>query len=140
MQINFHSPDALLTDELKEYFEEKLTKPIERFKMDPETVRFDVDAGLHHESVGLRIRLSVPGLTISVSSLHTDPFAALDVALDKLSRKLRDNEEKRRDLLRRRGVSPSAALANLAPEDDLFTEDEEEVLREMGALDAVLNF
>lgn len=64
MQINFHSPDALLTDELKEYFEEKLTKPIERFKMDPETVRFDVDAGLHHESVGLRIRLSVPGLTI----------------------------------------------------------------------------
>lgn len=77
--------------------------------------------------------------TISVSSLHTDPFAALDVALDKLSRKLRDNEEKRRDLLRRRGVTPSAALASMAPEDDLFTEDEEEVLREMGALDAVLN-
>lgn len=137
MQINYHSPDALLTDELKDYCKDKLSKPIERYKMDPSTVRYDVDAALHHESVGLRLRMSVPGLTISVSSLHTDPFAALDLAMDKLNRKLRDNEDKRRDLLRRRSVDLPVLSAPV--DDDLFTEDEEEVLREMGALDAVLN-
>ena len=28
MQINFHSPDDVFTDELREYGEEKLTRPL----------------------------------------------------------------------------------------------------------------
>ena len=54
--------------------------------------------------------------------------------MDKLSRKLRDIDERRRAIKRRPG------RVDLADEgDDIMTEDEEEVLREMGALDDVLN-
>lgn len=138
MQINFHSPDSLFTDALKEYCEEKLTKPVERYKLDGELVRMDVDATLHREATGFRVRFRSPGITILVSTLHPDPYAACDRAVDKLSRKLRKHEERRRDI-RRRSES-EAGLAPLGGEDsDIFTADEEEVLREMGAWDAVLN-
>jgi ribosome-associated translation inhibitor RaiA len=71
---------------------------------------------------------------ITVSTLHADAYGAVDLAVDKLKRKLADTEERRRAMARRR---PLPSLADEA--EDIFTEDEEEVLREMGALDAVLN-
>lgn len=138
MQINFHSPDALFTDEIKERCEEKLARPVERYKLDEDTVTMDVDATLHRESVGFRVRFRAPGLTVHVSSLHIDILTACDLAADKLGRKLSGLLEKRRDIARRRNAGADHGLALLG-EEDFFTEDEEEVLREMGALDAVLN-
>ena len=134
MQINFHSPDEVFTDELREYGEEKLTRPLMRHKIPTENLRLDVDASNVRERVALRVRLTFPGTTITVSTLSGDAFSAVDMAEDKLARKLRDTEERRREQDRRR--------LELAPLDDeatdIFTADEEEVLRQMGALDAVL--
>ncbi|MEY3213883.1 MAG: Sigma 54 modulation protein / ribosomal protein [Pseudomonadota bacterium] len=134
MQINFHSPDEVFTDELREYGEEKLTRPLTRHKIPTESLRLDVDASNVRERVALRVRLTFPGTTITVSTLSGDAFSAVDMAEDKLARKLRDTEERRREQDRRR--------MELAPLDDeatdIFTADEEEVLRQMGALDAVL--
>ena len=134
MQINFHSPDDVFTDELREYGEEKLTRPLMRHKIPTENARLDVDASNVRERVALRVRLTFPGTTITVSTLSGDAFSAVDMAEDKLARKLRDTEERRREQDRRR--------LELAPLDDeatdIFTADEEEVLRQMGALDAVL--
>ena len=134
MQINFHSPDDVFTDELREYGEEKLTRPLMRHKIPTENLRLDVDASNVRERVALRVRLTFPGTTITVSTLSGDAFSAVDMAEDKLARKLRDTEERRREQDRRR--------LELAPLDDeatdIFTADEEEVLRQMGALDAVL--
>ena len=134
MQINFHSPDDVFTDELREYGEEKLTRPLMRHKIPTESLRLDVDASNVRERVALRVRLTFPGTTITVSTLSGDAFSAVDMAEDKLARKLRDTEERRREQDRRR--------LELAPLDDeatdIFTADEEEVLRQMGALDAVL--
>ena len=80
------------------------------------------------------VHRTFPGTTITVSTLSGDAFSAVDMAEDKLARKLRDTEERRREQDRRR--------LELAPLDDeatdIFTADEEEVLRQMGALDAVL--
>lgn len=138
MQIVYHSPEDLFTDALKEYADEKLGKPLVRHKLDGPTSRVDVDASSYREAVALRVRMSTPGLTVTLSALHGDAYAAVDIVADKLSRKLRDVEERRRDLQRRRADLP--ALASLDDEaTDIFTADEEEVLREMGALDAVLN-
>ncbi|MCK6519000.1 ribosome-associated translation inhibitor RaiA [Myxococcota bacterium] len=134
MQINFHSPDDVFTDELREYGEEKLTRPLMRHKIPTENARLDVDASNVRERVALRVRMTFPGTTITVSTLSGDAFSAVDMAEDKLARKLRDTEERRREQDRRR--------MELAPLDDeatdIFTADEEEVLRQMGALDAVL--
>ncbi|MCK6520725.1 ribosome-associated translation inhibitor RaiA [Myxococcota bacterium] len=134
MQINFHSPDEVFTDELREYGEEKLTRPLLRHKIPMENARLDVDASNVRERVALRVRMTFPGTTITVSTLSGDAFSAVDMAEDKLARKLRDTEERRREQERRR--------MELAPLDDeatdIFTADEEEVLRQMGALDAVL--
>jgi ribosomal subunit interface protein len=134
MQINFHSPDEVFTDELREYGEEKLTRPLLRHKIPTENARLDVDASNVRERVALRVRMTFPGTTITVSTLSGDAFSAVDMAEDKLARKLRDTEERRREQERRR--------MELAPLDDeatdIFTADEEEVLRQMGALDAVL--
>ncbi|MBK7757965.1 MAG: ribosome-associated translation inhibitor RaiA [Deltaproteobacteria bacterium] len=134
MQINFHSPDDVFTDELREYGEEKLTRPLMRHKIPTENARLDVDASNVRERVALRVRMTFPGTTITVSTLSGDAFSAVDMAEDKLARKLRDTEERRREQDRRR--------LELAPLDDeatdIFTADEEEVLRQMGALDAVL--
>lgn len=137
MQINFHSPDSLFTDEIKERCEEKLSRPVERYKLDEDAIVMDVDAALHRESVGLRVRFRSPGMTVHVSSLHIDLLDACDMAVAKLSRKISGLLEKRRDVARRRANTGGAGLA-LVGEEDFFTEDEEEVLREMGALDAVL--
>ena len=134
MQINFHSPDDVFTDELREYGEEKLTRPLMRHKIPTESARLDVDASNVRERVALRVRMTFPGTTITVYTLSGDAFSAVDMAEDKLARKLRDTEERRREQERRR--------MELAPLDDeatdIFTADEEEVLRQMGALDAVL--
>ena len=125
----------MFNDKLKEVCEEKLTRPLERHKVDLGTARFDLDASIYRESVGLRVRLNMPGVVITVSTLHPDAQAALDLAVDKLSRKLRDIDDRRRAMRRRQGAMPELADEG----EDIFTEDEEEVLREMGALDAVLN-
>lgn len=139
MQIVHHSPEDLFTDALKEYADEKLARPFVRHHLETDSARLDVDASSYREAIALRVRLAMPGLTITVSALHPDAYGAVDVVADKLARKLRDVEERRRDQQRRRAVE----LPMMAPLDDeatdIFTADEEEVLREMGALDAVLN-
>ncbi len=135
MRFSYRSPQRLFTHALKEYCEEKLGKPVARLKLDgSEGTYFDVEAHQVGEQVGVRVLFHQPGAHVTVSTLHRDPYAAVDLATDKLGRKLRDIEERRRTLNRRSG------RASLVEEqDDIFTEDEEEVLRQMGALDDVLN-
>ena len=135
MRFSYRSPQQLFTPALKEYCQEKLAKPVTRLKMDgKDGTRFDIEAHEVGENLGVRVLFAQPGLQVTVSTLHKDPYAAVDLAADKLGRKLRDIEERRRAKKRR----PSRA--SLTDEDtDIFTEDEEEVLRKMGALDDVLN-
>lgn len=135
MRFSFRSPQQLFTSALKEYCEDKLAKPVERLKLDSiDETRFDIEAHEVGENTGLRVLFAQPGLQITVSTLHKDPYASVDLAVDKLSRKLRDTEERRRAIKRR---PPRAALH--AEEDDIMTEDEEEVLRKMGAFDEIIN-
>ena len=135
MRFSYRSPQHLFTQALKEYCEEKLAKPVARLKLDnSDGTRFDVEAHQVGEQCGLRVLFVQPGAQITVSTLSKDPYAAVDLAVDKLSRKLRDIDERRRAITRRTG------RADLTSEEhDIMTEDEEEVLRKMGALDEVLD-
>lgn len=134
MQFTYRSASDLFTKALKEYAEDKLGRPVERHQLDPDGVRFDCEAAKHRDRVGLRVLMSSPGVKITVSTLHEDAYAAVDLAVDKLERKLRDTEDRRRSMKRRK--------SRAVPDDErdvLMTQDEEEVLRAMGALEDVLD-
>lgn len=136
MQIDFHSPDNLFTDKLKARCVEKFSRPLGRYKLDGEGTRVDVVAVEQHDSIGFRVRFRHPGMRIHVSSLDDQLLTACDAAVAKLDRKLKNL------LSKKAAIDKRAATSFASPEplgdSDLFTEDEEEVLRQMGALDTVL--
>ena len=134
MRFTFRSPEDLFTPALQKYCQDKLGRPVERHKIDGETARFDIEAAKHGDSTGVRVLFNHPGVQITVSALHQDAYGAVDLAVDKLKRKLKETDERKR--ARRRRTDLPDLSAELS---DIFTADEEEVLREMGALDAVLN-
>lgn len=136
MQIDFHSPDNLFTDKLKARCEEKFSRPLGRYKLAGEGTRVDVVAVEQHDSIGFRVRFRHPGMRIHVSSLDDDLLTACDAAIGKLDRKLRNLLAKKTEIDRRKAASFS--VPEPLGDTDLFTEDEEQVLRDMGALDTVL--
>ena len=136
MQFVIHSPGETLTEALREYCELKLSKPIERHQVDGDAVSMDVDAVPQGDGGELKVRLRLPHFPpFMVHGAHDDAYAAIDLVADKLERQVRDAEEKRRSSRRRRALDGGGADVGA---EDIFTEDEEETLREMGALDAVL--
>ncbi|MCP4806636.1 MAG: ribosome-associated translation inhibitor RaiA [Proteobacteria bacterium] len=133
MRFTYRSSSDLFTKALKEYAEEKLGRPAERHRIETHDLRFDCESEKHRDRIALRVLMSYPGVKITVSTLHQDAYAAVDLAVDKIERKLRETDEKRRALARR-----PARPGNMDHEEnDLMTQDEEEVLREMGALEEV---
>jgi len=135
MRITIHSHQKLFTPHLSRYCEDKLTKPVERHHVDSEATRLDVDGENAGDKVEIRVRLGLPHHNpITVHVQHEDAYAAVDLASDKLERQLRDMTDKR-DSAKKKGLSmPTSELGD----EDFFTEDEEQTLREMGALDAVI--
>jgi ribosomal subunit interface protein len=138
MQFTTHSPEQLFTDALREYCQEKLQKPILRHKLDSEATSVNVDVCQHGEFVELKVRVSLPGMApFTVSAEHDDAYASIDLTADKLERRVRDIEAKRRARRRRTAADNLQALSGETA--DVFTEGEEDALRQMGALDAVLD-
>lgn len=138
MRFAIHSPGETLTEALREYCELKLTKPVARHQVDGDAVTLDVDAAPQGDGVELKVRLKLPHFpTFTVHGTHDDAYACIDLVADKLERKVRDAEDKKRSARRRRALDAGGAVADQG--EDIFTEDEEETLKEMGALDAVLD-
>jgi len=134
MQFTTHSPEALLTKALREYCEEKLQRPIYRHKLEHDAGTISAEFEQSGEQVSLKVRVSIPGTDpFTAGTSHGDAYAAVDLAADKLERRVRDIAEKRLTMRRTgRSVTSPAKL------DDLLSPEEEQVLRDMGALDAVL--
>ena len=60
MRLTMHSRDGLFKKNLKGYCQEKLTRPIERHRLDDEATRLDIDGQTVGEEVEIRIRLALP--------------------------------------------------------------------------------
>jgi putative sigma-54 modulation protein len=136
LQIKIHAQNKLFTNALREYCEEKLSRPIRRHQLDGDTTHVDLDGQPVGEEIQLRVRVSNPNTpTLNASAHHEDAYAAVDLLVDKVERQLKDYEERKRTLNRKK--SGPETLPGLGT-DDFFTEDEEDTLREIGALDAVI--
>ena len=136
MKFSTHSSDQLFNKKLNEYASQKLQKPVIRHNLDSESVTMRVDAEEVGTLVELRLTLHVPGSeAIQLTSSQSELAAAIDSAADKLQRCLRDISGKKKGVRRR---SDDADYTEDLGEDDYLTDGEEDVLREMGALDKVL--
>ncbi len=136
MRFVIHDQDGLFTDALKEYCEEKITRPILKHHLDDPSTSIDVDAVQAGDDVEIRVKAVVPHHPLfRVEASDPDAYAAIDLAADRLARVVRDAEERRRARRRRATAETGAPLAEF---EDEMTAEEDEALREMGALDAVL--
>lgn len=135
MRLAIHAPDDLLNPELQAHTRAKLLRTLQRFAVE-EDAHTVIDVVPDGDGVQVRVRavLVAHANPLVVNATAEDAGLAMDAALDRLSRQLRDMEARRRASRRKAALSEAAEVDT----EDFFTEGEEDVLREMGALDAVL--
>ena len=136
MKFTAHSSDGFFGSRMKRYAEEKLQRPILRHHFDAEDVEIRADAKGVGTGVELRVSVYIPGEDAVHFSVNEEEInASIDVAADKLERALRTMKDKKRN---RRVSTDKADYTEEFGEDDYLTDGEEDVLKEMGALDDIL--
>ena len=136
MKFTAHSSDGFFGVRMKRYAEEKLQRPILRHHLDAEDVMIKTEAKEVGTGVELRVSVYIPGEEAIHFSVNEEEInAAIDVSADKLERALRTMKDKRKN---RRSQSENGDYTEEFGEDDYLTDGEEDVLREMGALDDIL--
>ena len=138
MKFVGHSSSNIFGNRLKRYAEEKLQRPILRHQLDGSDVSVRAEAEENGNEVDFKVSVFIPGKeAIVVTATEEHLNAAIDIAADKLERSLR--------ALKSKGASRDSGREQLADytedfgEDDYLTDGEEEVLRQMDALDDILD-
>jgi len=136
MKFTGHSSSGLFGNRMKRYAEEKLQRPLIRHKMDGEDVQIKSEAEEEGNQVEMKVSVFIPGEDAIVFSVSEERInAAIDLAADKLERAIRNLKSKKKN------HNSKADLEDYTEEfgeDDYLTDGEEDVLREMGALDDIL--
>jgi len=136
MRFTTHSPNDLFSKKMHAYAESKLIKPILRHKIDDSSVTIRCDAEKDNSEVNLRVSVLISGEdSHTISTSQEELNAAIDIAADKMERLLRDLSDRKRSQRRQNDVPDYTEELG---EDDYLTDGEEDVLRELGALDVVL--
>ena len=138
MKFLANSPNPVFTRRLQSYAQEKLQKPLVRHKFDSENVSIRADAEKTGNNVQLKVVVMIPGEAKQLISCTDEELnAAIDSASDKLERLLSDLSDKKKSMRRTSLDAPdhSAPL----DDEDYLTDGEEEALREIGALDDILD-
>ena len=136
MKFTAHSSDRSFGARMKRYAEEKFQRPILRHQLDGEDVEIKAEAKEGGSGIELRVSVYIPGNDTIYFTVNEDEInAAIDVGADKLERALRSSKAKKRS---RRNVGTEEDYTEEFGDDDYLTDGEEDVLREMGALDKIL--
>ena len=137
MRFTAHSPNDLFSTHLQEYANQKLSRPIRKLQMDSESVSIQATAEQNGVNVDLRVSIHIPGEEmLQLSCSEGELNAAIDAAADKLQRQLGDISA--RKSAGRRLTGETTDTSEAIDDDDYLTDGEEDVLREMGALDDIL--
>ncbi len=136
MKFTAHSPQNLFSTHLQDYANEKLSRPIRKHQLDNDSVSIQASAEQAGENVELKVSVFIPGEDLfQLSCAEAELNAAIDIAADKLQRQLGDLSARKASARR------AADIVNMPEEleeTDFLTDGEEDVLRELGALDSVL--
>ncbi|MDO8144169.1 MULTISPECIES: ribosome hibernation-promoting factor, HPF/YfiA family [Isoptericola] len=117
-----------VTDKFREHVQDKLTKVTQ---LSPNTRRVDVE--VTHENnprlsdVSERVELTVrsKGPIIRAEAAADDRFAALDLAMEKLSERLRRSRDRHKKDHRRRGAEDARPFADPSTVDEVLAERSE---------------
>ena len=138
MKFLANSTNEKYTRRLNTYGKEKLEKPLVRHKFDSDNVTIRTDLEDVGSSIQLKVVVMIPGESKQlITASDHDINAVIDLSSDKLERLLSDLSDRKRAA--RRSAESAQDHTEEFGGDDYITDGEEEALREMGALDDVLD-
>ncbi len=94
MNIKVVGKNIEITDSIREYIEKRFEK-FEKFELDDQNIT--VTCGVEKEEQFVEIQINLNGDYIRVQEKNDDLYASIDLAVDKVSRQLRKEKEKRLD-------------------------------------------
>ncbi len=93
MKINIHGDKIKITKPIREYVEKKLSK-IDKYFEDADNITAHVKARVKDYQQIIEITIPIHKVTIRAEESHTDLYAAIDIAVDKVERQIRKNKTK----------------------------------------------
>lgn len=97
MNVIITGKNIELTDAIKKYIEEKMSK-LDQYLKDIEPVEVSVwvqaNKGKGEDWSKVEVTLTMPHLTVRSEELSQDLYGAIDIVQEKLERKLRENKER----------------------------------------------
>lgn len=100
MKINIRGEKLEVTDSIKNYAEEKISK-IDKFFENPAEVEGRVLLKVKGTEQTIEVMVNTKGFTLRAEESHSDMYAAIDLVVDKLERQIRKNKNKIKSKLTR---------------------------------------
>ncbi|MCR8636473.1 MULTISPECIES: ribosome hibernation-promoting factor, HPF/YfiA family [Paenibacillus] len=121
MRQILHGKNMEITPVLGDYAKRKLGKPDDMYDVEGDMhITLSVQGHKHEHTVEVTIRFY--GMTLRVEEKQDDMYAAIDLAADKLERRMRKLKEKVQGRLRKSGLE-IPELANIAEAEQAEVED-----------------
>lgn len=91
MEYRIHGKKFKVTSDIKSYVESKLSK-LDKYFENPENLEASVV--IRPDGVNQVVEVTIPAkkMILRAEEVHKDPFAAIDLVLDKLERQIRKNK------------------------------------------------
>lgn len=91
MKCNIHGKKVKVTDDLKQYVEKKLSK-LDKYFEDADA--YTAEVVIRSVSPNQKVEVTIPirRMILRAEESHKDPFAAIDLTIDKLERQMRKSK------------------------------------------------
>ena len=93
MKSIIRSKDIEVTNSIKEYIEEKLSK-VDKFFKKPEEMTANILLRVRNHEQTIEVTIPTKNLLIRNEVTDTDLYSAIDLVMDKIERQIRKNKEK----------------------------------------------
>lgn len=91
MKFNIHGKKVEITDSIKAYIEEKISK-LDKFLSNPEEVTAKVVVRISGREQIVEVTIPIQKIVLRCEERHEDLYAAIDKVSDKLERQIRKNK------------------------------------------------
>lgn len=125
MEIIIRGNKVAVTDSMKEYIEEKLSK-LDKYLKDSDNARATVVIKIRGHKQVVEVTIPLKSLILRSEEEQEDAYAAIDVAIDKLERQIRKNKTK---LMSRQSKTNVETYDFSIDDFDDIDEEETEVLK-----------
>ena len=123
MKINIHGDKIKVTESIRDYVEQKLSK-LEKYFNNASEINMGVILRVRNNEQIIEVTAKMPKFTIRAEEHHEDLYAAIDLVVDKLERQIRKNKTR---LTRRFHKEARQPEFNFDFEED--TENEDKIVR-----------